>query len=504
MLRNWGVIFPYLLHFTISLWRTSPFARRTANVFAFAVVAALTVGCLPDDNGKPDTDGVPASNVAAKSDRLDLGPTLAAGYEVETTATVVQTSLSEPSPEALAPVQPVPARLALRHFFDALAALDRGERDRPVTIVHLGDQHIAADRLTSELRSLFQARFGDAGRGFMAPGLFRVAGAEITRTGDWQVASSAAGSPGPFGLSGVRLSGREGATMTISMPRAPFDWAEITFASGPGTGPVQVSVDGQGDTISTRTANPTWQRIKIKAGGTTLKVRAEGDKPVELLSLSLARSQPGLRYINLGVPGATAQTHQHWTADYIAGDLVHLAPDLVIVGYGTNEALAETLDRDAYAQAIRSLISRVRKHATQTSILIMGPPDIATMPRYAAREGAEACRPLTEEERANYSALKRARDPRLGRWHPPLHLRSIRQTLHRVASKSEAFFWDWSGVMGGPCSIHNWVHAAPPLAAADHQNFTTEGARRFARALFQRLMKAYEAQQARTAQSVAN
>jgi len=503
MLRKRGV-FPYSFSSITILWRISTFIQRAANVCALALITVLTVGCIPGDNGKSHTDGVPVSNVAAKSDRLDLGPKLAAGYEVETTATVVQTSLSEASPETVAPVQPVPARLALSHFFDALAALDRGERDRPVTILHLGDQHIAADRLTSELRALFQARFGDAGRGFMAPGLFRVAGAEITRAGDWQVASSAAGSAGPFGLSGVRLSGHKGATMTVSMPRAPFDWAEITFASGPETGPVQVAVDGQGDTISTRTANPTWQRIKINADGTTLSVRAEGDKPVELLSLSLASTQPGLRYVNLGVPGATAETHERWTADYVAGDLAHIAPDLVIVGYGTNEALAETLDRDAYAQALRGLISRVREHAPKTSIVIIGPPDISTMPRYAAREGAEACRPLTEEERANYSALQRARDPRLGRWHPPLHLRSIRQTLQRVASKSEAFFWDWSGAMGGPCSIHNWVHATPPLATADHQNFTTEGARKSARALFQRLMRAYDAQQARTAQSVAN
>ena len=504
MLRKFCVDLSYSFHSITSIWRIYTVVQRAVNVFALALITVLTVGCIPSDNGNSDTGGVPVSNVAAKSARLDLGPGAAAGYDVETTARVVQTSLSEASPEAVAPVQPVPARTALSHFFDALAALDRGERDRPVTILHLGDQHIAADRLTSELRRLFQARFGDAGRGFMAPGLFRVAGAKITRTGDWQVASSAAGSAGPFGLSGVRLSGRKGAAMTVSMPRAPFDWAEITFASGPETGPVNVAVDGQGDTISTRTANPTWQRIKIKAGGTTLKVRAEGDKPVELLSLSLARAEAGLRYINLGAPGATATTYERWTADYFAGDLAHVAPALVIIGYGTNEALAETLDRDAYAEALRSLVSKVREHAPKTSILIMGPPDISTMPRYAAREGADACRPLSNEERANYSALKRARDRRLGRWHPPLHLRSIRRLLQRVASNSEAFFWDWSGVMGGPCSIHNWVHATPPLATADHKNFTTEGSRKSARALFQHLMRAYEARQAQTAHSVAN
>ena len=39
-----------------------------------------------------------------------------------------------------------------------------------MTILHLGDSHIASDRITGEVRRLLQARFGDAGRGLMMPG----------------------------------------------------------------------------------------------------------------------------------------------------------------------------------------------------------------------------------------------------------------------------------------------------------------------------------------------
>jgi hypothetical protein len=259
--------------------------KRSASVLAAGVLSVFLLGCLPEsESERKQTITEHVSNEAAKTDRLDPGSAPARqDLRVETTATVIPTSAPEPSAGLPAPAPPVSADAALKNFFEALAGLDRGDRRRPMTILHLGDQHIAADRITAELRAQFQGRFGDAGRGLMAPGVFRVAGARIERKGDWRVASSAAGDAGPFGLTGVRLSGHNGATLQITMPR-PFDYAEITFATGPKTGEAYVAVDGKGDTVSTRTETETWQRIKINASGRTLSVRAEGAVPVRLLS----------------------------------------------------------------------------------------------------------------------------------------------------------------------------------------------------------------------------
>ena len=52
----------------------------------------------------------------------------------------------------------------LSRFYAKLAALKTGRRSEPVTILHIGDSHVAADSFTRGIRSRLQTRFGDAGR----------------------------------------------------------------------------------------------------------------------------------------------------------------------------------------------------------------------------------------------------------------------------------------------------------------------------------------------------
>jgi len=489
--------------------------RARAGIVAATFACVLATGCLPgdrSDSAEQASPVFPVSNTAAKTDlglfeQASPSPSSPGDdpLSVTTTAAVVPTSAPAPAatePDlASRPLTTLSAPIALANFFKALAALERGDRQKPVTILHLGDGHIAADRFTADLRTWLQARFGDAGRGFMAPGLFRVAGVQISRTGNWTVASSAAGDPGPYGLTGMRLSGRKGAVLELTLPTASaFDWAEITFATGPQTGRAYVGVDDKGESISTRTPTPNWQRIRINAGGSTLKVRAEGEGPIHLLSSSVRRGEPGVRYVNLGVPQATALTPQRWKQAYVIDELNHVSPDLIILGYGTNEAFDDNLDQKAYAKGLISLIRQLKQAAPQASLMAIGPPDVARLPHFAS-ERSKACRPLSEDERGNYSALMRGQSPRLGRWHPPPNLRTVRNLIKRTANQEGAFFWDWSDMMGGPCSIHAWVHTEPALAAANHRDFTVAGARRSARALFRAIMKGYETYRARTARA---
>ena len=470
--------------------------RRCAMLPIVPVLFCLILtGCLPDNAQDPQGRTVHVTtNLASKSDRLKIGRSDAeSDLQLATTATVVPASATDSAAYASADAPPTSAPDAMSGFFSALRALDRGERSEPVTILHLGDEHIAADRMTASLRESFQTRFGDAGRGFMAPGLFRVAGAKIERRGEWRAASSTNGDAGPFGITGVRLTGRNGATLSISTPDRPFDWAEVTFATGPATGNAYVAVGSKGDTVKTRTATANWQRIRINAGGSSLKVRAEGGGPIHLLSWSLRRERPGVRFINLGLPRATGLTHHRWSEKLLRADLAHMSPDLIIVGYGSNEAFSDSLDAEEYRKGLNALLTKLKAAVPDTSFLVIGPPDLARMPGFAAAGGADACRALTAEERANYQQLMRTENARLGRWHPPPALRAVRRSLRNVANQNEVFFWDWSRFMGGLCSIHAWVHANPPLATADHRHFTAEGARRTATALFRALMQAYEA-----------
>jgi hypothetical protein len=116
------------------------------------------------------------------------------------------------------------------------------------------------------------------------------------------------------------------------------------------------------------------------------------------------------------------------------------------------------------------------------------------MPTFAIESGKmnDVCSDLDAKEKARYARAIRKRDPRIAHWHPPLQLDAIRLILQRTAAANNAYFWDWSKVMGGTCGIHAWVHSTPPLAVADHVHLTEEGSKRSARILFRELMTAFE------------
>lgn len=44
-----------------------------------------------------------------------------------------------------------------------------------------------------------------------------------------------------------------------------------------------------------------------------------------------------LRYVSFGLPGATARVMTRWNKSLVRDELKALMPDLIVLGYGTNE-----------------------------------------------------------------------------------------------------------------------------------------------------------------------
>ena len=412
---------------------------------------------------------------------------------------------SKPSQQARETVSGREARAEpLSKFFRALNELKTGIRNTPVTVLHLGDSHIAADRFTGPLRTRFQRRFGDAGRGMMMPGYpfpyYRAQGVDFSRKGEWVAANSFKKEPGPFGISGVRLTARDkGAQLALSAKDGAFEWAEVTFVTGPERGDVIVSFGDSEQTVSTKTEKSGARRLQIPSKGRKLTVTTKGKAPVSVLSWSVGQNRPGVRYVNFGIPGASADLPRRWSERLIDDDLARLKPDLIVFGYGTNEGFHDDLDVALYEARFAKLVERFKVHAPQASILIIGPPDGLRLPRFARPKSKKAaasvpCRPLSEDERKRYEDLKKDKSRQLARWHAPPRLGDVRAALARVAKETGARFWDWSLVMGGECGIHSWANANPPLAASDRVHLRGLGAERSAQALFDELMRDYEIQ----------
>jgi hypothetical protein len=393
-------------------------------------------------------------------------------------------------------IQPTPnAAVALSAFYKALRELQTGNRTKPVTILHLGDSHIASDRFSGDLREHLQARFGSAGRGLMIPGPFKARDVKSEAGGQWTVLSSVNSSAAPFGLTGMKVSATsKDAWLRLNSTESPFDWAEITFETGPNFGTAEVSIDGETKTIPCDGKAKEWKSLRQSHPGRELMVRATGDGPITMLSWATGTNRPGIRYSSLPLRRANALTPGAWDSNLLAADMKRIEPDLIIFSYGSEEGMNDNLDPDYYTRSVATNIAYLKQSAPNASVLVVGPPDAARMPRFAvtAGSGANACRPLSSQEAAGYTKLIGEQDQRLARWHPPLRLGQVRAALSRAAAANGSYFWDWSKVMGGACGIHAWVHASPALATSDHMQLTADGSKRSAKALFFDLMSGFD------------
>jgi hypothetical protein len=190
-----------------------------------------------------------------------------------------------PSPIAVeTPVAPKPHSGKLATFYNALAGLEAGTNSLPVTVLHLGDSHIASDRITGEVRKAMQARFGDAGRGLMMPGFpfpyYKAPGFDFEKIGEWTAANSLA-EDGTYGISGVSLSSAStDAALILTSTGAPFASAEVILLQAPGMGRVAITAGDVQAEISTAADQQSVLRVPLAGKASSVKIEeANGLKP---------------------------------------------------------------------------------------------------------------------------------------------------------------------------------------------------------------------------------
>src|ERR1043165_2756938 len=127
---------------------------------------------------------------------------------------------------------------------EALAAVHaKLRRGRPVHILQIGDSHTSADAISNGLRVPLQARYGNGGRGALAPGrpyqnyvTWHVTAAQ---SAGWSVTSWNVPGAVPLGLSGFTQTARgagEEIGLAADAPEHAFDRLIVCAATGPGAG----------------------------------------------------------------------------------------------------------------------------------------------------------------------------------------------------------------------------------------------------------------------------
>ncbi|MBK7772712.1 MAG: hypothetical protein IPI43_01020 [Sandaracinaceae bacterium] len=363
---------------------------------------------------------------------------------------------------------------SMRALHAALRRAERGEGQ--ARLVFYGASHVASDLFTGVVRSRLQARFGDAGHGFVMPVApwrsYRHQGVRIRGDeGGWESAKVRGDTRDieRFGLHGVFVeTARRNAWAEVSttssgdVGRAASVF-ELFYYRQPRGGDLQVFLDGRPlERIRTRAtdAGAGYARYEVPDGPHSLRVRAHGNGLVRLFGLALERERPGVIVDTLGINGARARYHLMWEDQLYREHLRRRNPDLVVLAYGTNES-GDDQPIALYEAQLRQVVTRVRETVPNASCLLVGPSDRPTR----LEDGSYEDRPRTAQ---------------------------LIQAQHRVAVEMGCGFFDLVAFMGGPLSMVTWAGAEPAYGSQDHVHFTRTGYERLGNVLLDALLEGFD------------
>jgi lysophospholipase L1-like esterase len=355
----------------------------------------------------------------------------------------------------------------------ALAQVAQGRAQQPVLVMQFGDSHTAANFFTARLRALFQARYGAVGPGRMPPGgvapsYTRPPQVQVEQQGQWQAASALRSTtPGPFGVAGWRLRGQGAGSRLVLRSTEPdgFDRFTLDVLVQPDGGSFRLALDGEtGPQLRAAGALRRRAPIPMELPHRYREVVVElvGDGPVDLLGWGVERRGAGVLVEGHGINGATIDMLGNMDQDILKGDLSGRPPALIILAYGTNEAVDAALTEEAYASVLTERVRALKRMAPRSGIMLLGAPDSARRARGAACHG----------------------------WQALPGLAAVKAAQRRVARAESLGYWDWAEVTGGnTCALDALTHASPRLVQDDHIHLTADGYRASAESLFQHLMR---------------
>ena len=416
-----------------------------------------------------------------------------------------------------------------------------------LTILQIGDSHTAADYFTGEIRRLLQRRFGNGGPGYLEigrphPGL-RSAVVNVAVSSGWTYSAlQKSDDSARYHLSGFDAGAKRGGEtlkFTTAEPAA-YDSIEIQTLSGPEHGDIEVSINDQPPTRYSLQSDEEGRRLFTippgKAGNMLqkLQIKTLNDRPVTISGVGIFNRRSGVSYSNVGFPGATIDIVNKYDGEMLEQELKSLAPQIVVLAFGTNEGFNDNLDLERYRAHYRSVIQKIRAASPGARIVMVGPPQANRVPAGCLKPGAcgekpataaapapvdaqtlaavsDKAAPKTESSNAGKSVDKPheadapSADKKIMADAPsadkkksakaqdcpfptPPRLGPVREAQKDLAKQEQVAFWDWASIMPQNCGAQKWVSANPRLMAADHVHFTPEGYRIGARAFTTFLM----------------
>ncbi len=378
-----------------------------------------------------------------------------------------------------------PSGHAMDSFWASLARSEKGQAGAITRVAHYGDSLLVSDLVSSTLRKKFQARFGDAGHGFIL----------IAKPWEWYHHeginhSSSAGwrmnrivnpriSDEMYGYGGATFRSNAGGTKaSFSTLKPDPKWKgdpkedighhasriDVHYLEEPQGGAFDILIDGKKlKTVDTKAAIKRYgvASASVDDGEHAFEVRVVGGQEIRLFGAAIERDTPGVVWDALGMNGARArlldvQDDAHWAQALKARN-----PALVVLEYGANESGDTGLSWEKYEAALEKVLKQVRVALPQSSCLVMG-----AMDRAGSGVGGLETRPIIPK---------------------------LVEAQQKVAFKVGCAFWNTYEAMGGTGSMGRWTKTKPRLASGDLTHPSPAGGQLVGELLFGALMTGYQA-----------
>ncbi len=362
----------------------------------------------------------------------------------------------------------------------------------PYRIAIWGDSHMAAAFFSDELARILAPALGPVSHRFVSAGVghggVRAQVRKVCLSGGWareaaHARAAAADAPGPALVS--LLAQETGATLTLDLRGATGQPREraAQILIGPSEQAVTVAISvNDGDeaaVVVPASAGDSAIQLRTSAALSTLKLRlVQG--PLRLQGLRLGEAPPvsGVQLDLLAYPGATAQGWARADLGLLRAWFDEPGYDLVMLGYGTNEANDPTYNAAAYREMLVRAVGNARQLFPQARCVLLGPGDRGirvAKHRLKARKPAPQTAAARAAARQAAAAAARVDLLKYARIH-----QEINRIQQSVAQQLGCSAWDTQARMGGRGSAYTWARSSPALMAPDLLHFTVAGYRELA------------------------
>lgn len=346
-------------------------------------------------------------------------------------------------------------------LFDALEA----SHEVPMHIFHYGDSQIEGDRISGYLRTQLQQKFSGSGPGVL-PFVQPIGATSVAQSCSDSVASYYAG-----GMMGGRAShNRYGAMAQMSKlaccdtvcfsvsARRARGFRRVMLFAGTVDSALQARIGSnvrhlpKGENIETMTWHFASPRNKfdmhICGSAEIYGVLVDGGSGVTITNVPM-RGSDGTFFTRIEKKG-------------IGRMLQQLNTRLIIMEFGGNALpyLNDSTGVRRFCRGFAKQLDYMKGLCPEAKVLVIGPADMSTK-----IDGELQSHPM---------------------------LAYLVDHLCETSTAAGAAYWDMYGVMGGHNSMIAWVKHQPSWAAPDYIHFTTRGADRISKVLWQSLMVYYD------------